>query len=171
MAAEMGMSGSAPKSSGSNGADPPVKIEARLTPQVILPRLHASSRRQALQLLIEAAADIEPIDQRGALEAALLRERLSGTGVGEGVAIPHARLPGLTTTLAVFARLDPAVDFGAIDGLPADLVLLLLTPAENGADHLKALAGASRLLRRSDVRDKLRDARGLDGLLAAFEAP
>jgi PTS system nitrogen regulatory IIA component len=143
---------------------------AHCTPNVILPKLHATSRRQALQLMIEAARDIATFDARLALDAALLRERLSGTGVGEGVAIPHARIAGLEAAILVFARLEPAVDFGAMDGLPADLVLLLLTPAENGADHLKALASASRLLRRPGIRDKLRAARGLEGLLAVFEA-
>jgi PTS system nitrogen regulatory IIA component len=143
----------------------------RFRPNLILPRLHATSRRQALQLLIEAAAEHHPINARIALDAALLRERLSGTGMGEGVAIPHARVPGLAATVSVFARLEPAVDFGAMDGLPADLVVLLLTPSENGADHLKALAEASRFLRRSETRSALREARGLEGLLTVFERP
>lgn len=147
---------------------------AGLMPHVILPRVHATSRRQALQLMIEAACEAAgetaPIDPRVALDAALLRERLSGTGVGEGVAIPHARLDGLKGLVAVFAKLDPPVDFGALDAIPSDLALLLLTPAEHGADHLKALAWASRLLRRADVRERLREARGVDGLRAVFEA-
>jgi nitrogen PTS system EIIA component len=146
----------------------PEGAPSRFVPSAILPRVHATSRRQALQLLIEAAADVAPIDVRAALDAALLRERLSGTGVGEGVAIPHARLLGLKAPISVFARLEPPVDFGAMDALPADLAILLLTPAEAGADHLKALAEASRVLRRSEVREKLRAARGLEGLLAVF---
>jgi PTS system nitrogen regulatory IIA component len=155
-----------PPSSGAAGA---------CRPHVIIPKLHATSRRQALQLMIEAAHEATllegaPFDARLALDAALMRERLSGTGVGEGVAIPHARIGGLASPFLVFARLDPAVDFGAMDALPADLVLLLLTPADNGADHLKALAGASRLLRRPGIREKLRAARGVEGVLAVFEA-
>ena len=158
------MTGSPPKALESAG-----KGDYGLTPQVILPKLHATSRRQALQLLVEAAAEHHAIDPRLALDAVQMRERLSGTGVGEGVAIPHARLTGLNQPIIVFARLEPPVDFGAVDGLPADLVALLLTPAENGADHLKALARISRLLRRPEARDALRAARGLDGLLAVFE--
>lgn len=142
---------------------------AGFRPTVILPKLHATSRRQALQLMIDAAADSAVFDARVALDAALLRERLSGTGVGEGVAIPHARTPGLAQTISVFARLEPAVDFGAMDGLPADLAVLLLTPADHGADHLKALAEASRALRRAETRQTLREARGLEGLLAVFD--
>jgi PTS system nitrogen regulatory IIA component len=139
-------------------------------PHVILPKLHATSRRQALQLMIEAAREVAAFDPRLALDAALLRERLSGTGVGEGVAIPHARIAALSAPLFVFARLDPPVDFGAMDGLPADLALLLLTPADKGADHLKALAGASRVLRRPEIRERLRAARGTEGVMAVFEA-
>lgn len=138
-------------------------------PSLIVPKLHATSRRQALQLLIEAVAEHYPIDTRAVLDAALLRERVSGTGMGEGVAIPHARVSGLPATLSVFARLEPPVDFGAMDGLPADLVVLLLTPSEKGADHLKALAEASRFLRRAETRGHLREARGLEGLLAVFD--
>lgn len=160
------------KAMGAGAAKAPAEGAPRsvLVPDIVLPRLHATSRRQALQLMVEAAAEVAPLDPRVALDAALLRERLSGTGVGEGVAIPHARLEGLASLVTVFARLEPPVDFGALDGLPADLALLLLTPADHGADHLKALAGASRLLRKADVRERLREARGVDGLIAVFEA-
>jgi nitrogen PTS system EIIA component len=151
-------------------AKPAAGASSSFRPSLILPKLHASSRRQALQLMIDAVSELGGFDPRQAMDAALMRERVSGTGVGEGVAIPHARTPGLNDTLSVFARLEPAVDFGAMDGLPADLVVLLLTPADNGADHLKALAEASRALRRAETRQKLREARGLEGVLAAFEA-
>jgi nitrogen PTS system EIIA component len=133
-------------------------------------RLAASSPRQALQQLTELLCPLVGVDPRQALEAALLRERLSGTGVGEGAAIPHARVTGLDRPVAAFARFDPAVDFDALDGRPADLVMLLLTPAERSGDHLKALARISRFFRRAEMRDALRAARGADDLAAIFFA-
>jgi len=137
----------------------------------ILPRLAASSRRQALQTMCEALAKAAGVDPRAVFDAVLLRERLSGTGMGEGVAIPHARVPGLSAPIAAFARLDPAQDFEALDGLPADLVFMLLSPPERAGDHLKALARASRFMRRADVREKLRTARGASELSALFAGP
>jgi len=101
----------------------------------------------------------------------LMRERLSGTGMGEGVAIPHAQLAGLKRAVGAFARLEPAQQFDAMDGRPADLVFMLLTPVGKGGDHLKALARVSRFLRRADMREKLRTARGSDELRALFTAP
>jgi PTS system nitrogen regulatory IIA component len=145
-------------------------LNAALAPAVILPRVHASSKRQALQMLCEALAEQAGLNARATFDAVLLRERLSGTGMGEGVAIPHARVPGLDAPIGAFARLEPPVDFDALDGRPADLVFLLLAPQGRGADHLKALARVSRLLRRAEVRERLREARGLDGLLSVFES-
>lgn len=142
-----------------------------LAPSAILPRVHASSKRQALQAVCETLAESAGLDARAVFDAVLLRERLSGTGMGEGVAIPHARAAGVKTPIGAFARFDPPVDFDALDGRPADLVFLLLAPAERGADHLKALARVARFLRRAEVRERLRAARGLDGLIAVFETP
>jgi nitrogen PTS system EIIA component len=139
-------------------------------PVVILPRIHATSKRHALQQLCEALAETAKLDQRSVYDAVLLRERLAGTGVGEGVAIPHARVAGLNGAIGLFARLDPPLDFEALDGRPADLVYLLLAPQGRGADHLKALARVSRFLRRAEIREKLRHARCLDGLMSVFEA-
>lgn len=126
----------------------------------IIARLTASSRRQALQILAEHLAKAAGLDPRAVFEAVLLRERLSGTGVGEGVAIPHARVTGVERPICGFARLDPPQDFEALDGRPADLVFMLLAPPDRGGDHLKALARVTRHLRRGEVRDKLRGARG-----------
>ena len=137
----------------------------------VLPRLAATSRRQVLQVMSEALASAADIDPRAAFEAVLMRERLSGTGMGDGVAIPHARVPGLTHPIGGFARLEPAQDFNALDGRPCDLVFMLLAPPERGADHLKALARVSRFLRRADLREKLRAARGVVELRALFAHP
>lgn len=142
-----------------------------LTPASILPKLHASSKRQALQALCETLAQSAGLDPRAIFDAVLMRERLSGTGMGEGVAIPHARAVGAQRPIGAFARLDPPVDFDSLDGRAADLVFLLVTPAERGADHLKALARIARFLGRGEVRDRLRAARGMDGVYAVFETP
>lgn len=135
-------------------------------PDAILPRLLATSRRQALQIMAETLAKSGGVDARAAFDAVLIRERLSGTGMGEGVAIPHAPVAGVIRPIGAFARLDPPQDFEALDGRPADLVFMLLAPPDKGADHLKALARISRFLRRSEMREKLRVARGGDELYA-----
>ncbi|MBX3430920.1 MAG: PTS sugar transporter subunit IIA [Hyphomonadaceae bacterium] len=132
----------------------------------IMPRLLATSRRQALQLMAETLAKSAGIDARAAFDAVLIRERLSGTGLGEGVATPHGPLLGLTRPVAAFARLDPPQDFEAMDNRPADLVFMLLSPPEKSADHLKAFARISRFLKHADVRAALRGARGADELYA-----
>jgi PTS system nitrogen regulatory IIA component len=137
-----------------------------IAPEAILPRLAASSRRHALQAMADAVSRSADIDARVVFDAILMRERLAGTGVGEGVAIPHAPVPGLTRPVAVFARLEHAQDFDALDGRACDLVFMLLAPPDRGADHLKALARVSRLFRRADIREKLRAARGADELYA-----
>lgn len=142
-----------------------------IVPGAVLPRLGASNKRHALQQLADALGAAAKLDSRAIFDAVLLRERLAGTGVGEGVAIPHARLKNLTEPVGGFARLDPPIDFDALDGRPADLVFILLAPADRGADHLKALARVSRALRRAEVRERLRAARGVDELMAAFAEP
>jgi PTS system nitrogen regulatory IIA component len=142
-----------------------------ILPKAVLPRLSVINKRQALLSLIEALADAAGIDARAAFDAVLMRERLAGTGIGEGVAIPHARLAGLAKPIAGFARLEPPIDFDALDGRPADLVCILLAPDDCGGDHLKALAKVSRVLRNAEVRERLRVARGHDELMAAFAEP
>jgi PTS system nitrogen regulatory IIA component len=142
-----------------------------ILPKAVLPRLGVVNKRQALSALAEALAQAADIDPRAAFDAVLMRERLAGTGIGEGVAIPHARLAGLEKPIAGFARLDPPIDFDALDGRPADLVCMILAPDDRGGDHLKALARVSRALRHADVRERLRAARGHDELMAAFALP
>lgn len=138
--------------------------------KAILPKVAAPSKRQALQTLCEALAAAAGLDGRVVYDAVLMRERLSGTGAGEGVAIPHARVAGLTKPVGGFARLDPPHDFEALDSRPADLVFLLLAPEDRGADHLKALARVSRFMRRADMRDKLRAARSAEALKTLFSS-
>lgn len=140
-----------------------------IVPEAILPRLSAPSRKLALQAMAEALGKAAGLEARVIFDAVLIRERLSGTGVGEGVAIPHAPVAGVTHPIGCFARLEAPVDFDALDGRPADLVFMLLAPPDKGADHLKALARVSRFLRRADIRDRLRAARGIDELQALFK--
>jgi len=99
------------------------------------------------------------------------REKLGSTGVGNGIAIPHGKLPKLTRLFGVFARLERPIDFEALDGQPVDLLFLLLAPEAAGADHLKALARVARLLRDADIARKLRDCRDGDALYAVLAMP
>ena len=128
--------------------------------------LGASSRKQALQALSEVAAHGTGLEARTIFDAVMHRERLGSTGVGQGVAIPHARLQGINQVSCFFARLKNPVDFESIDGRPADLVFMLIAPEDAGAEHLKALAKVSRYLRRDDVRQRLRAAPDVDAIRA-----
>ncbi|WP_339332698.1 PTS IIA-like nitrogen regulatory protein PtsN [uncultured Maricaulis sp.] len=130
--------------------------------------LGASSRKQALQAMSELAASLTGQAARTVFDAVLQRERLGSTGVGQGVAIPHARLSGMNEVVGIFARLRTPVDFESIDGRPADLIFMLLAPENAGAEHLKALARVSRLLRREDVRQRLRAAPNADAVYAVL---
>ncbi len=130
--------------------------------------LGASSRKQVLQSISELAAATTGLNARVIFDAVLQRERLGSTGVGQGVAIPHARLPGIDRVQGVFVRLRAPVDFESIDGRPADLIFLLLAPEGSGAEHLKALARVSRLFRREDIRQRLRAAPDADAILAVL---
>ena len=109
--------------------------------------------------------------ERQIYDVLLERERLGSTGVGNGIAIPHGKLAGLKRLQGLFLRLEPAVDFDSVDEQPVDLVFLLLAPESAGADHLKALARVSRLLRDRQVCEKLRGAEHPDALYALLTEP
>ena len=106
------------------------------------------------------------VSERQIFDVLLERERLGTTGVGNGIAIPHGKLPGLSRLYGLFARLEHPVDFDSIDEQPVDLIFLLLAPEAAGADHLKALARVSRLLRDRTICEKLRGADNPDALYA-----
>ncbi len=133
-----------------------MEIVDLITPQNVIPNLRATSKKQALQELSRSAAEITNQHERMIFEVLLERERLGTTGVGAGVAIPHGKLPALDRLYGLFARLDAPIDFEAIDEQPVDLIFLLLAPESAGADHLKALARVSRLLRDRETCEKLR---------------
>lgn len=135
----------------------------------IMPAVKANSKKHLLQLLSERAATITGIPEREIFETVLQRERLGSTGVGNGIAIPHGKLAGVTRITGVFAKLDTPVDFDALDDEPVDLVFLLLAPEGAGADHLKALSRIARVLRDGDTVAKVRgtgDAAAIQALLS-----
>ncbi len=145
-----------------------MEITDLLTCERVMSSLRAPSKKQALQELSRRAAEITGLHERTIFGVLLERERLGTTGVGSGIAIPHGKLPELEQLLGVFARLEKPVDFDAVDEQPVDLIFVLLAPQSAGADHLKALARISRLLRDRTVCENLRaatDDESLFGLL------
>lgn len=148
-------------------------ITTLISPESVIPNLKATSKKQALQELAREAATLTGLHERAVFDTLLERERLGTTGVGNGIAIPHGKLAQLGRLHGLFARLERPVDFEAIDEQPVDLIFLLLAPESAGADHLKALARVSRLLRDRGMCEKLRGtdtAEGLYALLAESEA-
>jgi len=148
-----------------------MELNDLLTPQGVVAHLRAGNKKQALQELARAAAELTAIEERAIFDALLERERLGTTGVGLGIAIPHAKMPELKRLYGLFARLDQPVDFDAIDEQPVDLIFVLLAPESAGADHLKALARISRLLRNQGVVEKLRGAESAEALFALLAEP
>jgi PTS system nitrogen regulatory IIA component len=143
-----------------------MEIEDLITPQSVIARLRAASKKQLLQELAKRAAETTGLPERAIFDVLLERERLGTTGVGDGIAIPHGKLAELNRLHGLFARLETPVDFDAVDDQPVDLIFLLLAPEGAGADHLKALARVSRLLRDRQTCEKLRGADTADALYA-----
>ncbi|WP_243369286.1 PTS IIA-like nitrogen regulatory protein PtsN [Microvirga solisilvae] len=137
-----------------------------LDPQAVLPALRVSGKKQALQELAIHAAKLTTLPEGAIYEALLQRERLGSTGIGEGIAIPHGKLAGLTRIFGLVARLDKPVDFEALDGQPVDVLFLLLAPEGAGADHLKALARVARVLREPGLIERVRATKDATALYA-----
>jgi PTS system nitrogen regulatory IIA component len=129
-------------------------------------RVNANSKRQALSVVSEIAARAFDLKSADILTKLLQRERLGSTGVGHGVAVPHCRLRGLERVRGVFLRLESPIDFGAVDEQPVDLIFALLAPLSDASEQLRALARVSRVLRQTDLRQQLRQARSVDAILA-----
>jgi PTS system nitrogen regulatory IIA component len=142
-----------------------------VAPDAIIPALNVTSKKQVLQELATKAAALSGQSERVILEALQQRERLGSTGVGNGIAIPHGKLPKLGKLFGLFVRLERPIDFEALDGQPVDLIFLLLAPEAAGADHLKALARVARLLRDGEVARRLRESRDADALYAVLAMP
>jgi PTS system nitrogen regulatory IIA component len=128
--------------------------------------LPGGNKRSLMQQLANLAAQRLGIDPATILGGLSEREQLGSTGFGQGVAIPHAKIDGLDRIYGLFARLGEPIDYKAIDGRPVDLVFLLLSPADAGAEHLKALAAISRVTRDAATLERLRGARSRDALAA-----
>jgi PTS system nitrogen regulatory IIA component len=143
-----------------------MEISDLLSPQSVVANLKVTSKKQALQELAKKAAEITGLHERAIFDVLLERERLGTTGVGNGIAIPHGKLPTLTRLYGLFARLEKPINFESIDERPVDLIFLLLAPESAGADHLKALARVSRLLRDAAMCEKLRGSDNAEALYA-----
>lgn len=149
----------------------PMPLNDLVAPNAILPALKGNNKKQVIQGLAARAAELTGQSEKAILEILLQREKLGSTAVGNGVAIPHGKLPKLGRLFGLFARLERGIDFEALDGQPVDLCFLLLAPEAAGADHLKALARVARLLRDPETARKLRDSRDADALYAVLAMP
>ena len=137
-----------------------------LRPEAVLTGVAGGTKKAVLAAVAGAAAVIVGQDARDIGDRLAAREKLGSTGFGQGVALPHTRLPYLAAVTGVFVRLAKPVEFGAVDDAPVDLVFALFSPVEAGADHLKALARVSRRLRDRAFLAKLRGAASSDALYA-----
>lgn len=137
-----------------------------LIPEAVLSGTPAGSKKKLFALLGEAAARAYGLDAGTVTERLAEREKLGSTGFGGGIAIPHGKIAGLVGVKGVFALLDKPLDFAAVDDLPVDLVFVLLSPPDAGAEHLKALAKVSRRLRDRAFTAKLRGAGSPDAVYA-----
>jgi PTS system nitrogen regulatory IIA component len=133
-------------------------------PDSIVPHLKANGRKQVLQDICERAAHVSGLRAREIFDAIWQREKLGSTGIGNGIAIPHAKMLKCHRLFGVFARLERPVDFESVDGVPVDLIFMLIAPEEAGADHLKALSRIARMMRDPSFVARLRATRDPSGL-------
>lgn len=143
-----------------------MNISDLLKPAAVISSLKVQGKKHLLQELSARAAQVTRLPERKIFETLMARERLGTTGVGQGIAIPHGRLADIDEIAGVFARLETPIDYDAVDNQPVDLVFMLLAPEGAGADHLKALARVSRLLRNQAATEKLRAAKSAEALYA-----
>ena len=139
-----------------------------LSPQAVLAALRVNGKKQALHELASHSARLTGLEQRVVFDTLLQRERLGSTGIGEGIAIPHGKLPGLDRLFGLAARLEKPIDFDALDGQPVDILFLLLAPEDAGADHLKALSRIARVLRQPGLVERVRATRDAAALYAVL---
>ena len=139
-----------------------------VTPATVRVGVPTRAKKQLLTMLGSLMGDATGIDAVTIAERLAVREKLGSTGFGGGVAIPHARVDDLSQVVGGLVRLTTPIEYGAVDGLPVDLIFVLLSPVGAGADHLKALAGISRRLRDRNFVEKLRGAGSSDALYAVL---
>ncbi len=147
-----------------------MEISSFLTPDSVFVNIKAKSKKQILQYISDEAAKICKIESREIFDSLLERERLGSTGVGKGIAIPHAKFKGLDKIIGMFVKLQNTVDFESIDDKPVDLIFLLIVPENAGADHLTALARISRFMRNNKNIEGIRGADNVDSLYAILTA-
>lgn len=143
-----------------------IDLSGILSSDAVEAKVAVANKKALFQHLASAAARLTGLAAKDIVAALNAREKLGSTGFGAGTAIPHGKVDGLGQVQGYFVRLSTPIDFGAVDGLPVDLVFLLLSPSNAGADHLKALAGVSRTFRDRQTLAKLRGARSKDALFA-----
>lgn len=141
-----------------------------ISKNAVLDNVQVSSKRELIQVLSQRIASAASLDERAVFDAIWERENLGSTGYGDGVAFPHARIEGLEKVCGIFARLEEPVDFDSLDGKAVDLVFMLVSPENSGADHLTALAALSRILKTEGSCEKLRKARSVDEIYAILNA-
>jgi PTS system nitrogen regulatory IIA component len=146
-------------------------LEDIIDAQSVLASVKAPNKKQLLQDLAQALAKRVGTDHRSIFETLLTREKLGSTGIGQGIAIPHGKMSSLTRVHGLFAKLAQPIEFDSVDSQPVDLVFVLLAPDHAGADHLKALARISRMLRDPAVVAKLRGTETAEGLYAILTEP
>ena len=140
-----------------------------LVKDAVILDLGVRTKRDVLAEMAAALAKVEPrIEADRLLEVLLEREALQSTGIGEGVAIPHGKMPGLDRLVAAFARSNEGVDFESIDGQPTHHFFLLVVPEHSGGQYLKALARISRFFRDAAFRQRLADAESLEDVICAI---
>lgn len=143
-----------------------MSLATLLDRNAILAHVGVNSKRQALQVVADVVARNLRLDAAEVHQALMDREKIGSTGVGLGVAVPHAALKGLDRMYGVFVRLETPIGYDAIDDMPVDLIFALLAPEDAGTEHLRALAKVSRLLRQKDMREQLRAIENPDAIYA-----
>jgi len=133
-----------------------MQLSSILKPGAVKVFSAASSKKRLFQEIGEVASSAYNLNAQATVEALMDRESLGPTGVGHGVALPHARMPGLDNVIGIFVMLEKPIDFGSVDRQPVDIAFSLFAPENDGVDHLKALALVSRTLREPSLCSKLR---------------
>nr|WP_288356658.1 PTS IIA-like nitrogen regulatory protein PtsN [uncultured Pseudomonas sp.] len=142
-----------------------IRLETILTPGRSLVNVPGGSKKRVLEQIASVIArDLPDLDGQIIYESLIAREKLGSTGFGNGIAIPHCRLPGCSTPISALLKLSTAVDFDAIDGAPIDLLFVLLVPEAATDEHLELLRQIASMFDREDVRERLRQAQDSESL-------
>lgn len=147
-----------------------MKISDVIQPQTVVYDLAAPSKAELIRLLAKEAARAVSLSEKAIQHALMAREELGSTGIGQGIALPHARLAGLAKPFTLAARLRAPLGFDSIDGVPVDIVVLLLIPDRAGESHVDMLACVAKQLRSKTVQAAVRSARDGSQLYGAFTA-